>query len=200
LAKWDAALYTEGVLKSTIRDQMWDAVKLTNGTSHPYGFGWELDKVGGHRLVRHGGTLPGFRAELARFVDDKLTIIVLANSHNAEPASLSLGVAAHYIPGLIPERIVTKVDPKIFDAYVGEYQATGSSSVLTVTRAGDKLMAQQGSSSEKWEWLPESEMNFFAKDGNPRQTFSFVKDERGQVTHLVITIEGREVGRARKIK
>jgi hypothetical protein len=36
--------------------------------------------------------------------------------------------------------------------------------------------------------------------GNPRQTFSFVKDEQGQVSHLVVTIEKREVGRARKIK
>lgn len=200
LAKWDAALYTESILKPSIRDQMWAAVKLNNGTSHPYGFGWELDTVGGHKLVRHGGTLPGFRAELARFVDDKLTIIVLANGNNAEPASLSLGVAALYIPGLIPERTVAKVDSKIFDAYVGEYQANGSSSVLTVMREGDKLMAQQGSSGEKREWLPETEVNFFAKGGNPRQTFSFVKDEQGQVTHLVVTIEGREIGRARKIK
>jgi len=56
--------------------------------------------------------------EVARFVDDKLTIIVLANSHNAEPASISLGVAALYIPGLIPDRTVAKADPKIFDAYV----------------------------------------------------------------------------------
>jgi hypothetical protein len=71
---------------------------------------------------------------------------------------------------------------------------------LTVTREGDKLMAQQGSSSEKWEWLPESEVKFFAKGGNRRQTFSFVKDEKGQVTHLVILIEGREIGRAKKIK
>ena len=74
------------------------------------------------------------------------------------------------------------------------------SAVLTVTREGDKLMAQQGSSGEKWEWLPESEVNFFAKGGNRRQTFSFVKDEKGQVTHLVVLIEGREIGRAKKIK
>ena len=119
LAKWDAALYTESILKPSIRDQMWAAVKLNNGTSHPYGFGWELDTVGGHKLVHHGGTLPGFRAELARFVDDKLTVVVLANGNNAEPDSIALGVAALYIPGLIPDRTVAKVDPKIFDAYVG---------------------------------------------------------------------------------
>jgi D-alanyl-D-alanine carboxypeptidase len=199
LAKWDAALYTERVLKQTSRDQMWTEVKLNDGSTYPYGFGWELDKIGGHKLKHHGGTLPGFRAEIKRFTDDRLTVIVLTNSDNADPARLSLDVAEFYIPNLIPTRTAVKIDPAIFDAYVGQYQANPSA-VLTVTREGDKLMAQQGSSSEKWEWLPESEVNFFAKGGNRRQTFSFVKDEKGQVTHLVVLIEGREIGRAKKIK
>ena len=199
LAKWDAALYAERVLKQPSREQMWTAVKLNGGTTYPYGFGWELDSVGGHRQIHHGGSLPGFRAELSRFVDDKLTVIVLTNSDNANPGTIALGVAEFYIPNLIPTRTAVKIDPAILDAYVGQYQADPTA-VLTVTREGDKLMAQQGSSSEKWEWLPESEVNFFAKGGNRRQTFSFVKDEKGQVTHLVILIEGREIGRAKKIK
>jgi len=199
LAKWDAALYTERLFKQPSREQMWTAVKLNGGTTYPYGFGWELDSVGGHRQIHHGGSLPGFRAELSRFVDDKLTVIVLTNSDNANPGTIALGVAEFYIPNLIPIRTAVKIDPAILDAYVGQYQADPTA-VLTVTREGDKLMAQQGSSSEKWEWLPESEVNFFAKGGNRRQTFSFVKDEKGQVTHLVILIEGREIGRAKKIK
>jgi CubicO group peptidase (beta-lactamase class C family) len=60
LAKWDAALYTERVLKQPSREQMWTAVKLNGGTTYPYGFGWELDSVGGHRQIHHGGSLPGF--------------------------------------------------------------------------------------------------------------------------------------------
>ena len=122
LAKWDAALYTDKILKPSTRDQMWTPVKLNNGATHPYGFGWELDSVAGHKLVHHGGSLPGFRAELARFVDDKLTVVVLTNGDNADPDPIALGVAALYIPGLIPERTVAKVDPKVFDAYVGQYQ------------------------------------------------------------------------------
>jgi CubicO group peptidase (beta-lactamase class C family) len=199
LAKWDAALYTDRILKPSIRDLMWAPVKLNNGTSHPYGFGWELDTVGGRRLVHHGGTLPGFRAELARFVDDKLTVVVLANGIDAQPHSIAIGVADLYIPGLIPERAVARVNPKVFDAYVGQYQPNPSSNVLTVTREGERLMMQLGSSTEKRELLPENEASFFTKEDR-RQTFSFVKDERGQVTHLLVAIEGREVGRAKKIK
>ena len=198
LAKWDAALYTDRLLKQLSREQMWTEVKLNGGTTYAYGFGWQVDLVGGHKLIHHGGSLPGFRAELSRFVEDKLTVIVLTNSNSAEPDEIALGVAEFYIPNLIPTRTAVKLDPAILEAYVGQYQANPSA-VLTVTREGDRLMAQQGS-GEKREWLPESEVKFFAKGGNRRQTFSFVKDEKGQVTHLLVLIEGREIGRAKKIK
>ena len=197
LAKWDAALYTDRILKQSVRDQMWTPVKLNNGTTNPYGFGWELGSVGGHKQVHHGGALPGFRAEISRFVDDKLTVVVLTNSDNANPNALALGVAALYIPGLIPERNAAKIDPKVLDALVGQYQPNPST-VLTVTRDGDKLMVQQGS-TEKRELVPESESSFFMPE-NRLVTYSFVKDEKGQVTHLVVQREGTEVGRAKKIK
>ena len=104
LAKWDAALYTDRILKQSTLSQMWAPVKLNNGATHPYGFGWELNTVGGHKIVHHGGSLPGFRAQFARFIDDKLTIVVLTNGDGANPRSIALGVAGLYIPGLTPER------------------------------------------------------------------------------------------------
>ena len=198
LAKLDAALYTDRILKPSTLSQMWAPVKLNNGTTHPYGFGWELSSVGGHKRVHHGGSLPGFRAQFSRFVDDKLSVVVLTNGDNADPNLIALGIAALYIPGLIPERRVAKIDPKILDAYTGQYQMNPSA-VFTITREGDKLLLQQGSNPEKQDLLPESASNFFANE-NRRLTYSFVKDEKEQVTYLVVQVEGREIGRAKKIK
>ena len=197
LAKWDAALYTDRILKQSVRDQMWTPVKLNNGKTNPYGFGWELESVSGHRRVHHGGSLPGFRSTISRYIEDKLTVVVLANSDNADTGSLSLGIAAMYIPGLIPERIAAKVDPKVLDAYVGQYQPNPVT-VLTITREGDKLLAQQGL-AEKRELVPENESNFFMLE-NRLLTYCFVRDEKGQVTHLAVKREGQEVARAKKIK
>ena len=98
LAKWDAALYTDGILTDSSRRQMWPPVTLNNGTSHPYGFGWELGSFRGHRLVSHSGGLPGFRAQVARFVDDKLTIIVLMNLDDVDPQAILGGVATFFLP------------------------------------------------------------------------------------------------------
>lgn len=198
LAKWDAALYSEQILNAASRELMWTPVKLNSGASHPYGFGWELDAVNGHKRVQHGGSLPGFRATIARYATDKVTVIVLTNADNANPGPIALGIAENYIPGLIPQRTVARVDPKIFDAYIGQYQPNLAVTV-TISREGDKLMFQQNTSPEKQELLPESENSFFT-NANRLLTYSFAKNEQGQVTHLVVQNAGREVARAKKIK
>jgi CubicO group peptidase (beta-lactamase class C family) len=100
LAKWDAALYTDLILKHSTREQMWTPFKLNSGATHPYGFGWSLEPLGNHRQVNHGGTLSGFRSHFSRLLDDKLSIIVLTNSSGANPAAIMRGVAAIYLPDL----------------------------------------------------------------------------------------------------
>lgn len=100
LAKWDAALYDEKILKQTSLARMWSPVKLNSGKTHGYGFGWSLNEVRGHRVIEHGGSWQGFKAMISRYVNDKLTVIVLANLAQADQAKLAHGVAAIYNPEL----------------------------------------------------------------------------------------------------
>ena len=173
---------------------------MNGGGAYAYGFGWQVDAVAGRKRVHHSGTMPGFRATMHRYLDDKLTVIVLANSGNADPGSIARLIVESYVPGLAetrpaaPQRTAIKVDPTSFDAYVGRYQPNPAITV-TVSREGDKLMFE--SAGGKVELLPESENSFFSI-GLP-VTISFVKDETGKVTHLVLRNAGREAGRARKM-
>ena len=98
MAKWDAMLYTDRILTEATRRQMWTAVTLKNGTSYPYGFGWQVEDRGGRRLAHHGGGGPGARAKFARFVDDRLTIMVLMNMDDVDVDSIVYGVANFYLP------------------------------------------------------------------------------------------------------
>ncbi len=100
MAKWDAALYTDKLLKRSSLEQMWTPVKLNDGKTFPYGFGWALGNVHGHRLIEHGGSWQGFKSQISRYVDDKLTVVVFANQARANPAKLAHGVAAIYNPEL----------------------------------------------------------------------------------------------------
>jgi hypothetical protein len=109
LAKWDALLDRDGFLTEATRREMWTPVTLNNGTTYPYGLGWELDGQGavrGRRVVRHGGSVIGFRSEFARFVDDRVTIIMLMNQHDVDWQTIVRGVAALYLPANTPSRSV----------------------------------------------------------------------------------------------
>ncbi len=103
LAKWDGALHTDRVLTRASRDAMYTPVRLNDGRTHPYGFGWLVDSFEGHARVHHGGSLPGFRAEMARFPDDSLTVIVLTNADGAAPLEIVSGLARIYLarPGRV---------------------------------------------------------------------------------------------------
>jgi CubicO group peptidase (beta-lactamase class C family) len=99
LAKWDAALYTETLLKRSSLDEMWTIAKLKNGqpNSGHYGFGWFIEAQDGHRLIEHEGAWQGFKSQISRYVDDRLTVVVLANLESADPAAIAHGVAKLYL-------------------------------------------------------------------------------------------------------
>jgi CubicO group peptidase (beta-lactamase class C family) len=88
-----------------------------------------------------------------------------------------------------------KVDAKLFDAYTGQYELAPDF-VITVTKEGDKLMAQ-ATGQQSFELFPESETTFFVKVVNAKVTF--VKDEKGQVASLILHQNGRDQS-ARRIK
>ncbi|MDQ2768741.1 MAG: beta-lactamase family protein [Gemmatimonadota bacterium] len=104
LAKWDAALYGNGLLRQESRDAMWTVAKLKNGqpNAHRYAFAWFVDSINGHRVIEHSGSWQGFESYIARYVDDKITVVVLMNLGGADPAVVAHGIAGIYRPALAP--------------------------------------------------------------------------------------------------
>jgi CubicO group peptidase (beta-lactamase class C family) len=103
MIKWDAAQNTEQLLKRSSLEQMWTRAKLTGGKTAGYGFGWALGKANGHTLIEHGGAWQGFTAHIARYVDDRLTVIVLTNLAGANPGIIAHKVAELTVPALAPK-------------------------------------------------------------------------------------------------
>ena len=101
LAKWDAALYTEKLLKRSSFDLMWTPAKLKTGQPNKdgYGFGWFIEERHGHRVISHDGAWQGFKTAIARYVNDELTVVVLANLAEAEPGKIAEQVADLYLAG-----------------------------------------------------------------------------------------------------
>ena len=47
--------------------------RLNSGRRHPYGFGWDVDRLAGQQVTRHGGAWQGFKTYIARYLGDDLT-------------------------------------------------------------------------------------------------------------------------------
>jgi hypothetical protein len=87
-----------------------------------------------------------------------------------------------------------KVDPKVFDAYVGQYELPMF--VLNIMKEGDRLFGQpEGDTKE--ELIPESDTEFSVT--NVGAKVKFVKDEKGVVTHILVSLNGEEF-KGKKIK
>lgn len=116
LARWDAALDTEKLLKRSSLKQMFTPAELADGKTvnfdfrgapTSYGFGWFLTGYRGRKVVTHGGVVSGFSSQIMRFPDDKITIIV---NTNGKSGTDRIGYAEHlakivadaYVPDLAP--------------------------------------------------------------------------------------------------
>lgn len=95
MAKWDAALYSEKLLKQASLEEMWTNAKLNNGQSVPsYGLGFGLTPFRGHKRIGHSGSGPGFVTAYSRFNDKKVTVILFAN---ADHEQIKIGEMANEI-------------------------------------------------------------------------------------------------------
>ncbi|OLB22097.1 MAG: hypothetical protein AUH15_07535 [Acidobacteriales bacterium 13_2_20CM_55_8] len=103
LAKWDEALREYKLLSEVEMRPALTPAKLLAGSAPfrnkaaEYGFGWFLDPYKGHARMWHFGETVGFRTGIQRFVDDKLTVIVLCNREDVSAEELALRVEDLYL-------------------------------------------------------------------------------------------------------
>ena len=89
-----------------------------------------------------------------------------------------------------------QLDPRIYDAYVGQYEIVFLDLIFKITKENDHLFGQIPGES-KVELYPESEIRYFVPKIGAQLTF--IKDERGEATHLILHVYGQDI-RATRIK
>lgn len=90
LLNFDQALYSNQLISAASYEQMIADVK------NEYGFGWETRTWLGRRQFGHAGSGPGFSNLMGRFIDARLTVIVLSNSDEANANATARDLAAIY--------------------------------------------------------------------------------------------------------
>lgn len=111
MAKWDIALRGEKLLSKESKAESWKPFTLNGGKENPYGLGWNIAEFRGQNILRHGGQTAGFAANISRYIDSDISIIVLTNlGTQGLGTQIAQGIAKHYIPTLSLKTLKTSTN------------------------------------------------------------------------------------------
>lgn len=104
---------------------------------------------------------------------------------------------AEHLEAIPLERTAVKIDPKVYDDYVGEYESPIFD--FSVVKDGERLMAvpkertptRTSQGRPPAELIPESEAEFFLKGREDAQVI-FMRNRRGEVTHAILRTNGAD--------
>lgn len=156
LAKWDQNFYDPKVGGAGLVEQLQTRGTLNDGETIPYARGLFMEEYRGLRRVSHSGGWAGYRAEMMRFPDQKLSVVTLCNLGDARPTLLAQRVADLYLADkLLPETqpaAVTGEAPagKVENAsrYTGAYWSPQSGFVRRIEARDGKLFYVRGQGNE----------------------------------------------------
>jgi CubicO group peptidase (beta-lactamase class C family) len=171
--------------------------KMTTPFKSDYAFGLAVHMANGHKVIEHNGGIEGFNTALAYYPEDKLTVVVLANLNGGAPESIASNLAAlaRGEKVVLPsERKEIAVSPAILEKYVGTYELMPNFDIV-VTLEGSQLMSQATGQS-KFPLFAESETKFFLKVVDAE--VEFFKNDKGDVTHLILHQGGHDVKGTKK--
>lgn len=111
LLLWDSNFYENKLNNAQLDliEQMHETGKLKDGKPITYAFGLEISEYRGQKVVQHGGGWAGYRSEMMRFPDQRMTIICLANLGSMNPPLLCQQVADIFLEDVLkPEKTARK--------------------------------------------------------------------------------------------
>jgi CubicO group peptidase (beta-lactamase class C family) len=119
-ANWDIAITQGKLLKPESVTAMATPVRLNDGRTVSHGLGWFMDTFNDHAFGAHWGTtVTGHSAVIRRYVNDGVTVIVLANLDEGggfAVDAMSKQIANMYVRGVVVQGLEPSVDPKPSDS------------------------------------------------------------------------------------
>ncbi len=195
---WDQAFYNYKLGKE-LMELIQTPGGLNNGEKLDYAFGLSITDYKGLKRVSHGGGFVGFRAQMARFPEQKFTVICLANLGTINPSRLCMQVADIYLADKLkePEKVAEeKVEPialprEELEDKVGNYQNEKTGSWVIIFMKEDKLVLKAW--GEEHVISPLSQTSFRALDAPFDNSIDFLSDKKGLIRKANLTIDGDEI-------
>jgi serine-type D-Ala-D-Ala carboxypeptidase/endopeptidase len=187
-----------GYVKTPLASAMAAMLTVRRPTGIPdleIALGWHIATADDKEIVWHNGGTGGYRSFIG--FDPKSRVGVVALSSASTPEGVD-DIGRHLLDAkfqMMRPHTEVKIDPKIFDGYVGTYQLKPDF-LFRVSRDGDHFITQATGQGQV-EIFPESEKEFFAKVVDAQITF--VTDDKGHATALILHQNGMNV-RAERVE
>ena len=101
---WDQNFYQNKLGGKDLINQLLALGTLNNGEKLSYAFGLGVGDYRGLKMVSHGGSFAGFRAQMIRFPEQRFSVICLANLSTINPTRLCKQVADLHLANQFKEK------------------------------------------------------------------------------------------------
>lgn len=184
-----------GITRSPLASAMAAMLKVRRPTGQSgmeVALGWHISSANGKEIIWHNGGTGGYRFWMGYDNQARMGVVALSN------AETLLGVddiGHHVLDSSFPlnkppeKHKEVKVDPKLFDAYVGTYQLAPGF-IIAITREGDHLF-EQATGQPKFEIFPEGDRDYFLKVVDAQITF-VMAEKQDRATELILHQGGRD--------
>jgi CubicO group peptidase (beta-lactamase class C family) len=178
MARFEAAIMNNRLLKSATRDTMWTQPMPSDGLGRlAYALGWQFGSVDDVKVVGHSGGQQGTSTMIWMAPDARAGVVVLTNSDAADAPKLATQLL-RIVLGL-PEHAHKEiaVDPKAFDAHAGIWQLGDIQ--MTIAREGERLFAQIR--DQKYSLAAESARDYVLKGTDAHLILSLDRNGRPEM-------------------
>jgi CubicO group peptidase (beta-lactamase class C family) len=189
LAKWDAAIAANKLLKPATWQRAFTSYRLADGKDSNYGYGWEMTLIQGEPTIGHSGSTRGFRSYGLRLPAKGVYVTVLTNgdSGTVVPDVVARRAAALAIGKPLPEFREVALDAASLDAVAGVY--TLDKDTQRVFRRDGEFLSMQRNGRGPLVLKAMSANEFFVPD--TADWFVFQRDAAGKVTGVTYQMDGR---------
>ncbi len=97
----------------------------------------------GVRLVEHSGSTAGYRAHLARFPDQRVSVAVLCNVTTGDATAAAHAVADLYLEGSLKAFALRAAAPAELAALAGTFESDEAETILTAAVEGGGLVLKR---------------------------------------------------------
>lgn len=105
LARWIRNFDEPVVGGAGVVERMYQQGVLNDGDTIGYAWGQTVGSLRGLTAVSHGGSWAGYRTTLLRFPEQRLAVVILANTSDMNPGSMANRIAQLYLADELPPEV-----------------------------------------------------------------------------------------------